>query len=419
MPERMFATRADQNGASFYTFRWRQLERTMTHVFRAFDDAVFKADWAQRPRPALDPTKVEFFPSETTDPRWNVAKRQQVATELNHLNTFGHDTTGTAQAFIYYRALSADAARVLAGLSGNDTAFTQVTTAPLDPDDAANSNRRGPDDPDNFQIGDPANPLASPALRIFSDKLDGLVTNRYFYRSAYVDAAQNRSAFSLATPPVQAPSIVPPRAPVFTKAVARNRQVDLAWASNREANLESYRIYRTPEKESALDLRLMTLVHTETVGSVPPETRPVEVTWADTPLPPLVTFYYRAVAIDSAGLVSEPSIVMAARAYQNVPPAPPIWITVEWREEANTPVVFLRWTSPDPGLVCLLQRRAVGGPAWSTISDGLIAAADREWTFVDRTAVPEVTYEYRVRATDEAGNINTTYQVNLLPVSLF
>jgi hypothetical protein len=302
-------------------------------------------------------------------------------------------------------------------LSGNDAAFTQVTTAPLALDDPSTFNRRGPDDPDNFQIGDPNNPLASPTLRIFIDKLDGFVSNRYFYRAAYVDAAHNQSLLSLATPPVKAPSVVPPRAPVFTKAVAGNRQVTLAWASNREANLASYQVFRTLDQAASVDLRLMTLVHTEPAGAVPPENRPVEVTWIDTPVPPLKTFYYRVVAVDSAELVSAPSTVMAARAYQNVPPAPPVWITVEWRKEENNPIVFLRWTSPDTALVCLVQRREAGGPSWSTISEAL-TSPNANWTFNDHTAVPGVTYEYRIRAKDQAGNINTTYEVFLLPVSL-
>jgi len=419
MPERLLATRADQNGASFYTFRWQPLERTATHVFRAFDDAVFQVDWSQRPGQALDPAKLEFFPSETIDPRWNAAKRQQVATALNQLNSFAHDADGTALAFAYYRTLSADALRILAGLPGNEAAFTQITIAPLEMDDPANANNRGPDDPDDFQIGDPNNPLASQSLRALVDHVDGLVTNRYLYRAANVDAAHNRSiALSLATPPVQAPNVVPPKRPVFTKAVAGNRQIVLNWASNRESNLGAYEIYRTTDPESAVDVRLMTLVHSEPVGSTPPESRPVEVSWTDTQVPPLVTFYYRVVAFDSAGLASEPSIVMAARSFQNVPPAPPTWLTVEWRRDLNMPIVFLRWTATDSHLVCLVQRRAVGGPSWSTISEPLPAGPNAEWIFIDQKATPGTTYEYRIRATDDAGNINTTYQVFVLPVAL-
>jgi hypothetical protein len=50
-------TRADQNGSSFYTFRWQPLAQTMTHVYRAFDEAVFKTDWSHRPGATLAPSR--------------------------------------------------------------------------------------------------------------------------------------------------------------------------------------------------------------------------------------------------------------------------------------------------------------------------------------------------------------------------
>jgi hypothetical protein len=115
------------------------------------------------------------------------------------LNTFAKDAAGTAQALIHYHALSSDALRVLAGLPGNEAVFTQLTTAPLDPQDPANGNRRGPDDPDSFQLGDPTNPLASTTLCAFIDQFDGRLSNRYFYRAANINAAHNPSVLSLAT----------------------------------------------------------------------------------------------------------------------------------------------------------------------------------------------------------------------------
>lgn len=262
LPERLLATRADQSGTSFYTFRWQPLDRTATYVFRAFDEAVFQKDWSQRPRTALDPTKLEFFPSESIDPRWNLAKRQQVATELNQLNGFAHDANGTTQAFNFYRTLSSDALRVLAGLPGNDAAFTQITVTPLDTNDPANANHRGPDDPDSFQIGDPTNPLASPALRAFVDSVEGKVTNRYFYRAAYVDAAHNRSALSLATPPLTCPDFVAPEVPVITRALGGDHRVLLRWTHGRVENVNEFLVYRTDQAEQTSDHRLMTLLTT-------------------------------------------------------------------------------------------------------------------------------------------------------------
>jgi len=267
MPERLSATRADQNGSSFYTFRWQPLSQTMTHVYRAFDEAVFKTDWSHRPGQPLLPTDLKLFPSESIDPRWTSAKRQQVATELNKLNTFAKDAAGAAQAFNYYRALSSDALRVLAGLPGNEAAFTQLTTGPLDPQDPANANRRGPDDPDSFQIGDPNNPLASPTLRAFVDTVEGLLTNRYFYRAANVDAAHNRSeSLSLATPPVSCPDIRPPDAPVITRVLSGDHRVLVRWTHGHPVGISRFNLYRTEQPDLATDPRLMLL--RETVPSL-------------------------------------------------------------------------------------------------------------------------------------------------------
>jgi hypothetical protein len=140
-------------------------------------------------------------------------------------------------------------------------------------------------------------------LGIYIDTLDGRATNRYFYRAAYVDGAHNRSALSLSSPPVYLPNVVPPRAPVITKVLGGDRQITLKWASNREADLLEYRVYRTDSKDNARDLRLMTLVHTEAVPSGDPAARPAEVEWTDKPLPGLVTFYYRVVALDDSGFL--------------------------------------------------------------------------------------------------------------------
>ena len=109
----------------------------------AVDDAVFQEDWRHRPAPAMVPGDLSQFPA--GEARWDALKRQQVSGELDQLNAFPHTAAGKAQALERYRALSNDALRVLAGLADNDRAFTQITTYTLDPDDAANADRRGPD----------------------------------------------------------------------------------------------------------------------------------------------------------------------------------------------------------------------------------------------------------------------------------
>ncbi len=208
---------------------------------------------------------------------------------------------------VYYYGLSNDGLRILAGLPGNERAFTQVTIRPLDPDDPANADRKGPDSPDGY--------VPDPNQRAYLDTLDGRSTNRYFYRAIYVDGAHNPSSLSLSGAPVWLHKVVPPRSPVITKVLGGDRRVILRWASNREPDLAYYQGYRTDSEVSARSLQLMTLVHTETVSAGDPAARPAEVGWTDTSVRGLVTLYYRLVAVDDAGNVSTPSPLVQTRAY--------------------------------------------------------------------------------------------------------
>lgn len=415
LPERLLATRADQNGSSFYTFRWQPLDHTSTYVFRAFDDALFQTDWSLRPRAALDPAKLELFPSETIDARWNLAKRQQVATELNQLNSFAHDVNGTTQAFNLYRALSPDALRVLAGLTGNETAFTQITVTPLDSND--HTNHRGPDDPDNFQIGDRSNPLASASLSAFVDSVEGRLTNRYFYRAAYVDAAHNRSALSLATPPVSVPKVVAPEAPLPQLTLGAEERVRLQWSVSPEPDLARYLVYRSETAAAAADVRTMSLIARvaprPTSVPAPGEQLPIEVAgkpdWLEFPDSPApgAFFFYRLQAEDTSGNRSQASTTVRGRALKT-PPSAPVW---------NDPIsagnsVSLSWTHPsDQHLSCLVERRAAGVARWDAASGWLPRG---QYFLEDTPSVSAIAWEYRLRVRDELGQLSTDWPILLL-----
>lgn len=419
MPERVTATRADQSGSSYYTFRWQPLEQTMTHIYRAFDEAVFKTDWSHRPGPTIDPGAPEFFPSESVDPRWDAAKRKQVAIELNQLNTFAKDAAGTAQAFHHYRALSNDALRVLASLKDNEPAFTQLTVAPLDPQDQANENRRGPDDPDSFQIGDPTNPLASPALCAYIDQFDGRLSNRYFYRAANVDAAHNPSKdLSLATPPVYVPKVVAPQPPLPQLTLGAEGLVRLQWIASPEPDLARYLVYRTGDEGAAADVRTMSLIArvaprpTSIPG--PGEQLPIEVPgkagwleYRDSPAPGAF-FFYRLQAEDTAANKSLGSTTLRGRALK-APPAPPVWN--EPIKQGNS--VLLSWTHPsDQHLSCLVERRAAGAARWVSVSGWLPSG---QYSFADTPSTSSsFAWEYRLRVRDELGQIANDWPVALV-----
>ncbi|HEU4883200.1 MAG TPA: hypothetical protein VFT45_13160 [Longimicrobium sp.] len=423
---RYYASPADYHDRSFFTYRWKPEPHLALHVFRAMDDALFQADWARRPAAALNASQPDLFP-----PGWNQAGRQQVASELNHLNTLPADAEADPEAVAlaakkakaYYGKLSDAALRVLAGLPGNEGAFVQLTLHPLKPGDAANANRRGPDNADELVIDS--------SLRAYVDTLDGRGTNRYFYRAALVDEAHNLGPLGPPTPPVYLPNVVPPRAPVLTKVLGGDRLITLRWASNREPDLAEYRVYRTGREESTRDVRLMELVHTEPVPPGDPATRPAEVVWDDTPVPAKSTFYYRITATDTAGNVSAPSAAVGTRAFDHTPPPPPAWSRLEWvyRDEHRTEhpiseeppqgaawqrVVALRWETAERG-AALLQRREATRPTWEQASGWLdptgYDGVKKVWVYgaYDMAADPAAVSVYRIQVESDAGNLSDTF----------
>jgi hypothetical protein len=373
----VFATPADYHARSYYTYRWRPAQALTTHVLRALDDAVFRADWVRRPRADIGAGDLVLFPPQADEPRWDAAKRAQVAAELNALNARAADFS-TARAA--YAGLSNDALRVLAGLPETAKAFVQVTASPLDPADPATADHAGPDNPATYQ--------PDPNLRAYVDTLDGRSVNRYFYRSRYLDAVGNLGEPSLAGPPVCLPNVVPPRAPSLTAAKAGDRAISLGWAHNREPDLAAYRVYRTDGDAS--DIRLMTLVHTENAPSTG---------WTDTGIEAARTYSYRVTAIDDAGNESAPSPAIAGRAYDDSRPDPPTW-------DPPGADGALSWTAADPDLACLVERQIDGAQAWEPLSGWLPRG---RYEYADTTRVAGLTYRYRLRVRDTRGRGNRDF----------
>jgi hypothetical protein len=381
--DKVYATPADYHGHSFYTYRWMPVAHLKAHIFRALDDAIFRIDWSLRPRRLpLSAEQSQFFP-----PEFDTAKLHHIADELNLLNTFDNKTL----AMTYYNKLSNDALRVLAGLPGNDKAFTQLTIKPLDPNDLANADTRGPDSPDGY--------VSKSKLRAYIDTLDGRSDNRYFYRVAFIDSAHNQSELSLSSPPVWLPKITPPRTPVITKVFAgdpnpdspNERKISLQWGYSREPDLKEYRIYRTHEREKISDIHLMTHVHSEMIPPGDPIWRSQELTWTDILVRPLITFYYRITAVDNADHESQASNPVSARGIDDAIPIPPRLI-ISWVDSGSGSIrAEASWSSIDDSL---LQRRKVGIGWWIAISDWSLPGS---YKVLDKDSDPRQSYEYRLR----------------------
>jgi hypothetical protein len=424
----IYATAANIEGNSYYTYRWQPRPHLKVYITRALDDSVFKADWAYRTAnwpnpPTISPLDKDYFPVElrTDDDQSVVRTREKVAKEINRLNGL-LPSSDRDQVKQQYRSLSNRALRVLASFPWTEIAFTQLHSKPLDPQEKDPKdptllrwrNRRGPNDPDEFKVWPDTSsadrdPLGSPELRIYVDTLDGRATNCYFYRAQFVDDAHNKSSFSLSSPPVYLPNVVPPRTPVITKIFAGDpdpnapgdRKITLRWASNREPDLMEYRIYRTDKKENARDTRLMEF--RKPPVPVPPEVhpaaRPSEVVWTDKNVPGLVNFYYRIVAVNTARNVSVASEPKIARAFDEALPVPPI-PAAAWVSSGNGAFhVEVSWSSTDE---TLLQRRLAILGQWQTLTSWLPPDSP---TFVDETADQSKPYDYRLWARKSTGAI--------------
>jgi hypothetical protein len=398
--EKVYASEADYRSHSFYTYRWAPTEGLKTHIFRALDDAVFSTDWNLPARPALDPVNNPndraLFP---TEPSWDNNKLQAVATELNGLNA-NKGGPYTEAAMAQYDGLSNDALRVLAGLPGNDAAFTQLTIQPLDPDDPTNADRRGPNDPDNY--------APQTTVRAYLDTLDGRTTSRYFYRALYVDGAHNRSGLSLATPPVYCPDVVPPRAPTVTSAMGGDRAATLQWTVNREADLDRYLIFRseTPDRLS----NPTGLTPTEVLPQAGAETQQL----VDQPLIGNRTYYYNVAARDTSGNVSAPSRVFAVYvADTQLANQPPGLTAVRAQQTLINGVtqlgVRVSWLAPPEPLEYQIQRRRAGEALWQTLNAGWLRAGTLQ--YFDSEAAPDTRFQYRLRVRKASGNVNVSYVV--------
>lgn len=372
--EENYASPADYHHTSYYTFTWAPAPNLSTHIFRALDDTIFKTDRSQRPRSALGPD-APVFPAD--DPRFDLAKRTQVATELNTLNSFTPATQGN-EMLAAYRELSNDGKRVLAGLPGNERAFAQLTTEPLAPDEPDN------DAPGGLKwrrIGPDADPGSlAPADRAYVDMLDGRATNRYFYRSAYLDAAGNVGPLSPASAPVRLPEITPLPAPRMTKVVGGDRQITVRWTAHAQAT--GLRLYHTTDPTAVDDLRLFT---------EPPIELPADAQqFVHTDRPGQVTTYYRIVALSEAQLApgtaaievaSRPSGSAAGRAFDLSPPEPASWVASSWvsvdgggaelsfdpSNPALTSAISLEWSSPSLDAEALVQRLRPGSLVWENV----------------------------------------------------
>ncbi len=187
--------------------------------------------------------------------------------------------------------------------TGNDGAFSQITYQPL-----KHAGKRG------SQSGPTARTRMCRRRRcaLISPSSMAERRNRYFFRDRLRNRAHRHGPTRPFKPAGLSAKVEPPRTPVITKIVGGDRQITISFASNREADLAEYRIYRADNARAARDIRLMTLAHTEPVrrgrphrdrttspGTIPfwPEGRPISTDGV----------------VDGSGNLSPPTAVVSAK----------------------------------------------------------------------------------------------------------
>ena len=383
---KLSATRADFRSQSFFTHHFPKQANLSTNVFRALDETLFLIDSATDKTRRNDEvalitaTALGWFKNGHED----TVRRDQAVSLISALPPQTPTPPGPAD----YAKLSDDALRILASTKTNIAAFSRITNPAL-----------VPNTPDEHGLSDPPDydPNAHPTTSAFTDTLDGRAANRYFYRTSYVDAAQNASKqLGLSTPPVYLPVTALPHPVQFTRVLGDDGGIVLVWPDLADPGITSYRLFRTRDENATANIRTMDrFPNTVAAGSG----KNGQITFTDFDVQPLVDYFYRLVSIGPTGVESEPSAVGRTHAFRLDPPLRPELLSVQ---RLTAPVLAFRITwAAAADLAILVQRRAVGSPGWTSVGGGWLSAGT---TSVDDAAVEAgKQYEYRVRGRDATG----------------
>jgi hypothetical protein len=420
------ATPADFYGKSSFPLRWERESGLKYYVYRAMDESIYQVDWSFRPRPELTAEENRVFPE-----GWSEEKRQQVAERLNRLNTFSKDDSGRVQAFTYYRELNDEELMVLASLDGNEAAFTKLNDLPIDPESEQYRDRLIPGEPSTYT------PDRERVLYVDST-LDGRASNRYLYRLRAVDEIGNMSDFSLPTPPIEIPRVTPPPAPSITSVEGGDRKITIRWSFLPGYGIAGYLVYRSDAKDKAGDWRKMELLKkspSDTYSVEVQDPSPLEFEYEDDTVEPRKRYYYGVVAVskddNDRDLRSVMSAVKSGQAYDLTPPEPPNIDTIEWVRvgedgaiysysesvpagQMRYPAVYLKWSSPDAELTCLVQYRLGSDEGFMNASEWLPPGV---YEYIHRNEFTFQAQEYRIKVINRVGNSNTSAPVMLQPPS--
>jgi uncharacterized protein len=225
---------------------------------------------------------------------------------------------------------------------------------------------------------------------MFTDKANLKTLNEYVYYSVMaIDRNQNQSGLSELLK-VNLPDKIKPQPPVFLPFNSDAKGVQLAWMRSGSEDVVHYDVYRQASiKEQWLRLKIVPAVSGDSTYH-----------YIDENVEAGKTNRYTIIAVDDAGLESEPAAVITAGKINNALKA-----AVEWKEHAlnnEKNQVILKWAYELKEVSSFRIYRGVDGNTSELYKS--VSADKRD--FMD-TLIPGKKYTYRIMAIFEKGNQST------------
>ncbi|HKQ50377.1 MAG TPA: fibronectin type III domain-containing protein [Phycisphaerae bacterium] len=375
-----YAEPADFYGNAHYTIEWpKQSGAEGYAVYRASGHALFTFDREQRRlRTATDYTDYEFG----DDPGFSDWKSENYPDlELDDAFTEVLTTLTNARAkevlafwrdwqARFYDELLPSKVEELAGKACNTGAFSRITQDPI-------------------------------TTITYRDTFDGRGRGCYVWRVRAIDASCNLSNWSSPLLPVAVCDISSPATPVILSALGGERSITLTWRAGTEDDLVEYRVWRATDELTLQDVRRM-----EPTSTIPAAPGTTAGALEDSGLLGGTDYFYRLAAVDADGNVSSPTAVVSVRAIDTAPPDPPAFTVSEWQEATGVLGVHLGWDPIADGFQALVERRAATLTEWSAVSAWILSGTD---AFDDSSALPHVSYVYRLRVKSGTGLLNSEF----------
>jgi chitodextrinase len=234
--------------------------------------------------------------------------------------------------------------------------------------------------------------IAAPASTMWNDSGLSAATT-YSYRVRAADTAGNLSAYSsVATALTTAlPDTTPPTTPSgLTSSAASSTQINLSWtASTDNAGVTGYLVERCQGAGCTNFAQIAA---------------PTSTTWSDGGLTGATSYSYRVRAADAAGNLSGYSAVITTLTPalpDTTPPTTPSGLT---SSAASSTQINLSWTAAtdNAGVTGYLVERCQGAACTNFAQISTTTAT----TLSDSGLTGAMSYSYRVRATDAAGNLS-------------